>query len=191
MKWEEFLTHPEIAKYSGDESPSKYLFLKTLHEIIAGLNGYRGWVITIVKYSTGNNILGNNQDWFSQWDIVAKTWPPSSLKEIPDDVQDWVAHWNPFVEKWLSNLIPLRQRYGTETADNIDWPALIGILATIPTGASLQYSEAQVLTLPEDKVTKHFVTGITASVSQVVYICNCIQNKEYITLWKYPHSEES
>jgi hypothetical protein len=190
MEWKEFLTHPEVVEHSGHELPGKYLFLKTLHEIVAWLNGYRGWIITMVKYSTGNSILDNDQDWFSKWDVVAKTWPPSSLKYIPDDVQSWVSHWNPFVEKWLSNLIFFRESYVTETADDIEWPTLIDKLATIPAEVSLQYFETQTLTLPDDKLAKDFVMGLTACIGRVVYICNCIQDKAYINLWKYPDNED-
>jgi hypothetical protein len=189
MEWKDFLTHPEVIEYSGHELPGKYLFLKTLYEIVAGLNGYRGWVITMVKYSTGNSILDNDQDWFSQWDVVAKAWPPSSLKDIPADVQDWVSRWNPFVEEWLSSLRVIQQRYAIETVDDTEWPTLIDMLTTIPAEVSRQYFEVQALTLPDDKLTKDFVMGLTACVEGVVSICNYIREKEYIKLWKYPDRE--
>lgn len=176
MEWKEFLTHPEVVAYPHHELPGKYLFLKTLHEIVAGLNGYKIGVVTIVKHSTGKSVLDNDQDWFSQWDTVAQAWPLSSLKDIPDDVQDWISRWNPFVEKWLSNLMSLQQRYATEIADDIEWPALIDRLGTVPMEVSLQYAEAQTLTLPDDKFANAFVRGLTTSVGQVVHICNCIRD---------------
>jgi len=189
MKWNDFLTHPEVTRIYNGESPGKYLFFKTLHEIIAGLNGYKGWVLTQVKISLGDNAFNDNQKWFVQWNAVAKMWSQTSQENIPKDVQDWVSHWNHDVDQWLIKLIFLKKQYESDVTDNADWSSLIDELITISDKISLQNDEAQKLTVPIGEQEKMFVIGLKNCVARVSKICVYIRDKEYVKLWKFPEDE--
>ena len=189
MHWDDFLTHSEVARNYNGESPGKYLFLKTLHEIIAGLNGYKGWVLTQTQIAFGNNILDNTQNLFAQWDTVVKMWSQASQGNIPTDVQNWVSHWNPIIDQWLIKLMFLKQQYESDVTDNADWASLINELTTIPDKISIQNEEAQILTIPNDEQEKIFIVGLRSCIANVNKICVYIREKEYIKLLKFPDEE--
>ena len=189
MHWNDFITHSEVRGTYNQESPGKYLFLKTLHEIIAGLNGYKGWVLSQTHISFGNNVLDNTQNLFTQWDTVVKVWSQVSQENTANDVQIWVSHWNPIIDQWLIKLMFLKQQYESDVTDNVDWASLINELTTIPDKISLQNEEAQILTIPNDEQEKIFVVGLKSCIAKVSKICVYIREKEYIKLWKFPHEE--
>ncbi len=189
MKWNDFLTHSEVAGSQNIESPGKYLFLKALHEIIAGLNGYKGWVLTQAKISLGDNVLNNNQNWFTQWDIVVKMLSQTSQGNIPNDVQNWVLYWNPIIDQWLTKLTFLKHQYESNVTDNGNWSSLINELIKIPDKISLQHDEAQRLTIPDGEQEKMFVVGLISCIANVNKVCVYIQDKEYLKLWKFPDEE--
>ncbi len=189
MKWNDFLTHSEVAGSQNIESPGKYLFLKTLHELIAGLNGYKGWVLTQVKISLGDNVLDNNQNWFTQWGTVIKMWTQTSQGNIPNDVNNWVSNWNPIIDQWLTKLMLLKRQYESDVIDNENWESLINELITIPDKISLQNDEAQILTVPDSEQEKIFVVGIINCIANVNKVCVYIKDKEYVKLWNFPHEE--
>jgi hypothetical protein len=170
MNWEDFKKHPSVVATSKrfDEPEGQLLFGALLHGTIAPLNGYKEWIKLLDSFAIGKPLMSIE----------------GPIPDVPNDIQFWYSKWNSVVENWLSELFELQKQFIVQKPqEEINWYALILKLPTIPTQISLQYAEAQQLTIPTEELSRDFIEGAIGCIEIVDKTCRRIENEEFLTLW--------
>lgn len=156
MKWEQFLTHPEIRDVSHSIPIGKYLFGKILHDLLECLNGYKGFTKIILD-----------------------------LNEPNQNIQATLIAWNQLVDKSIAQLNQLWEFYQNESFQS-DWGQLIeGAGKTIPQDLFQIANQLEILSLESTHWPTLLLERAMNHILQLKFICQDIKNQEYVQLWKY------
>ncbi len=189
MTWEDFLEHPSVTRFQLTDNAEKFLYFKTIHEILAGTTNYIGGMFILVGFVGKFEFTEGWQEILQHWENIDFRFP------VSPEVKAWITKWNPVIQSWRGSLLHLQTLYHYSTPEEtstVDWQKLIDEIGDIVQGIERLSVEENSLTLSIDPSSKKIVQMIqSAGIERISSIFQFIRSKDYLQIWLYPIKDET